>query len=116
MLFKLIFSIAFSQHPIYHTAIFTRSTELPFQSDIKPSSDGYAFHTFGSSIIVNKLIVEKIQIYYKIRIYTETVGKLVKFQWKNMGTYEELKERYRLVNNIKQKTKFKSKKEVILFL
>ncbi len=69
----------------------------------KPSFDGYAFHTFGSSIIVNKLIVEKIQIYYKIRIYTETVGKLVKFQWKNMGTYEALKQRYRLGSNIKYK-------------
>ncbi len=27
--------------------MFTRSTELPFQSDIKPSNDGYAFHRLG---------------------------------------------------------------------
>ena len=29
--------IAFSQQPIYHTAIVTRSTELSFHTDIKPS-------------------------------------------------------------------------------
>ncbi len=40
-MFKLIFPIAFVHQPIYHTAI---STDLPFQSDIKPSFDGYAFH------------------------------------------------------------------------
>ena len=49
-MFKLILPIAFNNNPIYHTAIYT---ELPFQSDIKPSFDGYAFHKLSLVFAVN---------------------------------------------------------------
>ncbi len=41
------FSIAFNQQTIYHATVTTRSIESSFQSDIKPSDDGYAFRKLG---------------------------------------------------------------------